>query len=91
MSAKSKSGVSVEQAAVIHELLGNCFETSLRQQLMTGEFNAAILGKILEYLKHNNISVVEEADSRLASLAAAFRTNDGSDFNFLDKINASEI
>ena len=70
MSTKSK-GMSVQQAAIIHELLGQCFETSLRQQLLAGEFNAAILGKDLEWLKANNISVVEEADARLASLAAA--------------------
>lgn len=87
----TNAGVSSEQAALIHELLGECFETSLRQQLMQGEFNAAILGKVLEYLKHNNISVVEEADSHLASLAAAFRADGNGDFNFLDRINASEI
>ena len=85
------NGVSSDQASLIHELLGKCFETSLRQQLMQGEFNAAILGKVLEYLKHNNISVVEEADSHLASLAAAFKADDNGDFNFLDRINASEI
>ena len=88
--SKAKPGVSIDQAAVIHELLGNCFETSLRQQLVAGEFNAAILGKVLEYLKHNNISVVEEADTHLANLAAAFRADDG-DFNFLDRITSSEI
>ena len=67
MSTKSK-GVSVQQAAIIDELLGQCFETSLRQQLLAGEFNAAILGKVLEWLKANNISVVEEADDRLLYL-----------------------
>jgi hypothetical protein len=87
---KNGAGVSVDQAALIHELLGNCFETSLRQQLVAGEFNAAILGKVLEYLKHNNISVVEEADSHLASLAAAFRAGDN-EFNFLETIHSSEI
>ncbi len=86
---KSK-GVSVEHAAIIHELLGQCFETSLRQQLLAGEFNAAILGKVLEWLKANNISVVEEADSRLASLAAAFRADHDS-LNYLDSITSTEI
>ena len=88
------AGVSSDQATLIHELLGECFETSLRQQLMAGEFNAAILGKVLEYLKHNNISVVEEADSHLASLAAAFRAGDSNskdDYNFFESISASEI
>ncbi len=91
-------GVSSEQAALIHELLGECFETSLRQQLMQGEFNAAILGKVLEYLKHNNINVVEDADTHLAALAAAFRadsnSNDadgGNDYHFFSNISATEI
>ena len=82
------TGVTIDQAALIHQLLGECFETSLRQQLMAGEFNAAILGKVLEWLKANNISVVEDADANLASLAAAFRK--GGDLNFLDVIEASE-
>ena len=91
--AKTNTGVSVDQAALIHELLGECFETSLRQQLMAGEFNAAILGKVLEWLKANNVSVVEEADARLAALASAFRADGTSDtdFNFLDGLDASEI
>ena len=89
MSTKSK-GVSVQQAAIIHELLGQCFETSLRQQLLAGEFNAAILGKVLEWLKANNISVVEEADARLASLATAFRSDQDS-LNYLDSITSTEI
>jgi len=86
---KSK-GVSVEHAAIIHELLGQCFETSLRQQLLAEEFNAAILGKVLEWLKANNVSVVEEADARLASLAAAFRA-DSDSLNYLDSITSTEI
>ena len=90
MSTKSK-GVSVQQAAIIDELLGQCFETSLRQQLLAGEFNAAILGKVLEWLKANNISVVEEADARLASLAAVFRADHGDLKNYLDSIPATEI
>ena len=90
MSTKSK-GVSVQQAAIIDELLGQCFETSLRQQLLAGEFNAAILGKVLEWLKANNISVVEEADARLASLAAVFRADHDDLKNYLDSIPATEI
>lgn len=83
--------MSVQQAAIIHELLGQCFETSLRQQLLAGEFNAAILGKDLEWLKANNISVVEEADARLASLAAAFRSDSDGLKNYLDSIYSTEI
>lgn len=90
MSTKSK-GVSVQQATIIHELLGQAFEASLRQQLLTGEFNAAILGKVLEWLKANNISVVEEADARLASLAGVFRSDHDDLKNYLDSITSIEI
>lgn len=90
MSTKSK-GVSVQQATIIHELLGQAFEASLRQQLLTGEFNAAILGKVLEWLKANNISVVEEADARLASLAGVFRSDHDELKNYLDSITSIEI
>ena len=65
-------GVYVDQAQVIHELLGSAFEASLRQQLMSGEFNAAILGKALEWLKANNISCHEDADVALKSLKSVF-------------------
>lgn len=90
MSTKSK-GVSVQQATIIHELLGQAFEASLRQQLLTGEFNAAILGKVLEWIKANNISVVEEADARLASLAGVFRSDHDELKNYLDSITSIEI
>ena len=90
MSTKSK-GVSVQQATIIHELLGQAFEASLRQQLLTGEFNAAILGKVLEWIKANNISVVEEADARLASLAGVFRSDHDDLKNYLDSITSIEI
>ena len=87
----NKTSVSSEQAAVIHQLLGECFETSLRQQLMNGEFNAAMLGKIADWLKHNNISVTEDAGASLAALAAAFRGDGNGALNYLDSITASEI
>ncbi|NCG15712.1 MAG: hypothetical protein GWP23_01865 [Synechococcales cyanobacterium H12SWP_bin.12] len=83
--------MSVQQATIIHELLGQAFEASLRQQLLTGEFNAAILGKVLEWIKANNISVVEEADARLASLAGVFRSDHDDLKNYLDSITSIEI
>ena len=92
--SNSSNGVSSKQAALIHELLGEAFETSLRQQLMTGEFNAAMLGKILEWLKVNNISVTEDADDRLKGLASIFREGfSGSDgfLSFLDGVSSREI
>ena len=87
------NGVSTKQAALIHELLGEAFETSLRQQLQSGEFNAAMLGKILEWLKVNNISVTEDADDRLRSLATVFRDSSGSgDFlSYLDGVGSREV
>ena len=92
--ANQHKGVSSEQATLIHVLLGEAFETSLRTQLQTGAFNAAILGKVLEWLKHNNISVVESADDRLQALANVFRKGSGGDdsyLNFLDEVQSSEV
>ena len=92
--SKSSNGVSSKQAALIHELLGECFETSLRQQLQSNEFNAAMLGKVLEWLKANNISVTEDADDRLRSLASVFRDSSGSCNDFLsclDGVGSREI
>ena len=95
MAKQSKPGVSSEQAALIHELLGEAFEASLRQQLMSGEFNAAMLGKVLDWLKHNDVSVVEDADERLKGLASVFRAakaDEGDDiFNFLGGVESREI
>ena len=88
--ANQPKGVSSEQAALIHSLLGEAFETSLRTQLQSGEFNAAILGKVLEWLKHNNVSVVESADDRLQALANVFRKDD-SLLNYLDEVHPSEL
>ena len=93
--AKQNKGVSSDQAALIHELLGEAFEASLRTQLQSGEFNAAILGKVLDWLGHNNVSVVESADDRLQSLANIFRKGSDSDdeslLNFLGEVKASEV
>ena len=86
---KQHKGVSSGQAALICELLGEAFEASLRTQLQTCKFNAAILGKVLEWLKHNNVSVVESADDRLQALANVFRKGYGGDdscLNFLDEV-----
>ena len=90
----SSNGVSTKQAALIHELLSECFETSLRQQLQSNEFNAAMLGKILEWLKVNNISVTEDADDRLKGLASIFREgSSGSDgfLSYLDGVTSREV
>ena len=90
----SSNGVSTKQAALIHKLLSECFETSLRQQLQSNEFNAAMLGKILEWLKVNNISVTEDADDRLRSLATVFRDSSGSGHDFLsylDGVGSREV
>lgn len=84
----------LQQASLIHELLGEAFETFLRQQLQSGDFNAAMLGKILEWLKVNNISVTEDADDRLKSLASVFRDSSGSgnDFlSYLDGVGSREV
>ena len=91
--SNQSNGVSSKQAALIHELLGEAFETSLRQQLQSGDFNAAMLGKILEWLKVNNISVTEDADDRLKGLASVFREgSEGGDFlSYLNGVGSREV
>ena len=98
MAKTNQSGVNSDLITLIHELLGQAFETSLRQQLVSGEFNAAMLGKVLEWLKHSNISVVEEADEHLRGLASLLRKNTddsyggaGDYFKFLNKIESREV
>ena len=85
--AKSK-GVSSDVAAVIHQLLGEALETGLRQQLMSGEINPAFLGKVIDWLKHNNITVSEESDVHLQRLAKAFSD---ADVEFLSDLGPREI
>ena len=87
MSKQSK-GVNSNQAALIHELLGEVFETSLRQQLLSGEFSPAMVGQIVKWLQNNSISVSEESDVHLARLAKAF--NDA-DMDFLSDMGSREI
>ena len=87
MSKQSK-GVNSNQAALIHELLGEVFETSLRQQLMSGEFSPAMVGQVVKWLQVNNISVSEESDVHLQNLAKAFN---GADFDFLNDSSSREI
>ncbi len=90
----NSNGVSTKQAALIHELLGEAFETSLRQLLQSGEFNAAMLGKILEWLKANNISVTGDADDRLKGLASIFRegsSNSDGFLSYLDGVTSREV
>ena len=91
--AKDNHGVSSDKAALIHELLGEAFEASLRQQLMSGDVNAAMLGKVLEWLKHNNVSVMEGADERLKGLAQIFKTGSSDEdlLNFLDEVKPHEV
>ena len=63
----------MDQATVVHALLSQCLETSLRQQLLSGEFNAAMMGKVLERLRHINVSYAEDVDASLRHVAKAFR------------------
>ena len=37
--------------------------------LLSGEVNPQMVGKVIDYLKHNNIKVVFEANTPLSSLA----------------------
>ena len=69
MANSSNKGVTEAQAAAIHSLLVDALEGSLRQQLMTGEYNAALIARALDFLNHNNITVATDADRRMASLS----------------------
>ena len=54
----------------------------------------SMLGKILEWLKANNISVTENADDRLKGLASIFREgSSGSDgfLSYLDGVTSREV
>ena len=69
MSRPDKKKVTDEQADVIHSLLADCMETSLRQMLLSGEVNPQMVGKVIDYLKHNNVQVVATENKALASLS----------------------
>ena len=81
----------MDQAARIHGLLGEVFETSLRQQLMTGDFNPAMIGRIVDWIKHNNVTCTEEADQSLAKIAAAFRRSGESLEDMLEGMGPTTI
>jgi hypothetical protein len=66
---KNEYNVTESQASMLHSLLVDAFEGSLRQQLMTGDYSPQMLGRVLEFLKHNSITVTSSADKRMASLA----------------------
>ena len=61
-------------------MLVDAFEGSLRQQLMSGEYSPQMLGKVLDFLKFNNIQVASATDSRMGSLA-----------DILGQINAEDL
>lgn len=67
--AKNEYNVTESQASMLHSLLVDAMEGSLRQQLMSGDYNPQMLGRVLDFLKHNNITVTSSADKRMASLA----------------------
>lgn len=61
--------VTEATADAIHQLLTECMETSLREQLITGDINPAMIGKVIDYLKHNDIKVVAKSNKALSSLS----------------------
>ena len=67
MSNKNK--VNEETADLIHRLLTDSMEVGLRTQLQSGEINPALLGKVIDWLKYNQIQVVDKADKQMTGLA----------------------
>ena len=66
--SNKKREVTEEQAAVIHSLLVDALEGSLRKQLLSGEYNAALISRALDFLKLNNITVGSAGRERMMSL-----------------------
>lgn len=66
---KQSKRVTEDQADVIHSLLADCMETSLRQQLLSGDVNPQMVGKVIDYLKYNGVQVVSTENKALASLS----------------------
>ena len=69
MSRPEKKQVTEDQADVIHSLLADCMETSLRQMLLNGEVNPQMVGKVIDYLKYNGVQVVSKENKALLSLS----------------------
>ena len=67
--SKETKRVAEDQANVIQKLLANCMETSLRQMLLGGEVNPQMVGKVIDYLKYNNVQVVATENKALTSLS----------------------
>ena len=44
-------------------------EASLRQQLLSGEVNPQMVGKVIDYLKYNGVQVVSTENKALSSLS----------------------
>ena len=72
--------VTEDQADVIHSLLADCMEASLRQMLLTGEVNPQMVGKVIDYLKHNNVQVVSTENKSLLSLSDLIAQIDPDEF-----------
>ena len=75
----SQNNVTSDQAAAIHSLLADAREGSLRQQLMSGEFNPQMIARAMDFLKHNNIQVGTAENKRMQSLAQVLSSVDLTD------------
>jgi hypothetical protein len=75
----SQNNVTSDQAAAIHSLLADALEGSLRQQLMSGEFNPQMIARAMDFLKHNNIQVGTAENKRMQSLAQVLSSVDLTD------------
>ena len=53
---------------MIHKLLADCMETPAADAA-DGEVNPQMVGKVIDYLKHNNVQVVATENKALASLS----------------------
>jgi len=72
----NKTQVTELEAGALHALLAQVMEIGLRQQLLSGEIDNALVRNVIAYLNNNGITVSPAADKRMESLAKLLGTID---------------
>ena len=71
-----RTHVTEKEAGALHALLAEVMEVGLRQQLMSGEIDNALLRNVIAYLNNNKITVTHSGEGRIASLLDLVQTMD---------------
>jgi hypothetical protein len=72
----NKTQVTELEAGALHALLAQVLEIGLRQQLLSGEIDNALVRNVIAYLNNNGITVSPAANKRMESLAHLLGTID---------------